>query len=83
MFRRAGRQLCDVWSSLGDLVFSYVVTLLGERSMKGLVNLLVRRLAVLALPLLVQELNNVLEELIQADLNGDGVIGDGDDDVNQ
>jgi hypothetical protein len=47
--------------------------------MRALVNKLVDRLVAVMLPTLLSELIKVLEELIKADLNGDGVIGSGGD----
>lgn len=68
-------RLGGVW----PLIVSRCVLAIGEPLMRALVNKLVDRLVAVMLPILLSELIKVLEELIKADLNGDGVIGSGGD----
>lgn len=69
-------------SRLGDLlplIMSRCVLKIGEPVMRALVNKLVDRMVAVMLPMLLDQLIMVLEEMIKADLNKDGRIGFGSD----
>lgn len=67
-------------AELLPLVISKCVLFIGEPIVRALMNKLIDRLVAVMLPMLLDQLIKVLEEMIKADLNKDGVIGFGDSD---
>lgn len=68
-------------SDLLALVLSHCVLRLGEPAVRALVNRLIDRMVAIMLPMLLDQLIVVLEEMIKADLNKDGRIGFGGEDA--
>lgn len=65
-------------SDLLPLVLSKCVLHIGDLAMRSLVNKLIDRMVAVMLPMLLDQMIMILEEMIKADLNKDGRIGFGE-----